>query len=1509
MNVLMSRKEQEILRTLIPWNSLPMTRFKELCTDVSIEEHPKGAILFEQGDTEKEFVYLISGMISLFAGEMEMESVVTGSEAARFAIAHHLPRKVKAIAKSKVRIVRLATYKLDMDRPKESTPMSTVSDETEGGDWMMTMLQSPVFQRLPAANLQKIMMQMEEISFEAGDVVVNQGDAADYYYIIKSGDCELIRQASAGARPIKLAELHSCEAFGEDALLSGNPRNVTVKMKGKGRMLRLSKESFISLVKEPVLQYVSFDEGLGKVNEGAGWLDVRSPDIYDNDHIDNSINIPFFSLRMKVAELRHDQLQVLVCDNGRTSEAAAFLLLKFGFNALILKDGMQGLKEKISVSVPKVAAEAVKKVIAEERSEKSVMHDASALIAKAANETELEQLASSKQEREVLKEKLAQQNLVMSDLKLNVTSLSEKLQASRGQFDEHLKAEKNQSALLLEELELQKAKLSEVRQIASDDAQRVTQLKLEQEEIAVNRDEQVKVLNEELAKQVFNLAVSEEAKVAAESTLKTKLDEFESVNEGVAQQHLLELELKKAECGEKSEHVAKLEAELKGLVGSGEKQGQAILDKQSELTDIIGKLSDASAQLVALKETQASLELALVAAEQVSTDTAKQLVGVVEERDALHQHLTQAESDACIASDGRASLKAQLLDADKLQVGLREELGAVNASAEDLRVLNAQLEGRLVASEVGSKELRQDSESIQHELNRADISLSELVASKDDLEKELTEQLVSIKLEFEQQLSDAASERAALESTLSKVETDKQRVDQQLVDEVQAKSSAHEQLLALQDQLASGLNGQEQLTEQLGALRAELEQVSQAGESERVDLNASLEQAALAYQELEQSLGEQKQQFSDIASEQAAERVGLESTLSTMEADKQRIDRELVEAVQAKDSTHEQLLALQDQLASGLNGQDQLTEQLGVLRAELEQVAQAGESERVELKTSLEQAELAYQALEGSLSEQKQLFSDTASEQAAERAALESTLSTMDADKQRLDQQLVDEVQAKDGAHEQLLALQDQLASGLNGQDQLTEQLGVLRAELEQVSRTGESERVELKTSLEQAELAYQELERSLSEQQQRSSVVESEQIEQSEALEKALCQLKVDHQDIEMQLVDVSNAKNSVDAKLLEMEAQLTSGGDSYDQLLMQLKQAEARYVDVEAIVTNKVSQSERDTQRASSLELELVDMQKSQLQLDEQLALLQSDKEGLQLKVSDVQSELLSVNATQEQQQEELKQAKKELLVNAAAGPVGGDLVELEAAKERCKELSESVDKLSAERLSDDRLFKRQLIDWDAKLQKAEEDKLALEGVIEEHKVRELLALDNEGKADEDLRCEIVELELTIERVQQQSEQGSLAVATALKDQALLEEQLRKVSAEAVVLKKERDAVAAVASEGGAARVSELESQLEEVTTQLLDLEIKQKLSVVEKVDEPRVESVSELKALQSELSLVREQTEKDVLVMQEKLGHSEKVNMALKKKILSMQGTSKIEEPASGEPKEKAKSWWQT
>ena len=338
-----------IIRKLIPLATLPGARFDALCAEMTVEETQNG-FLFKKGDVSPELVYLINGEVTLQAAGLVVEVIAAGSDSAKFALAHQIPRKIDAVANGNVRFLRLnadiVNNPLSLAYKEDNSYM--VIDETEGDpdDWMTALLRSPIFQRLPPANLQKILMSLEAVHFQKGETILEQGGAGDYYYLIKNGQCLLTRKPSPNAKEIKLAQLANGDTFGEDALLSGAPRNVTITALTDIVLLRLDKKQFISLIKEPSLKFVDYAGMQDAVKQGAILLDVRSKDDYDDQHLDGSINLPFFSLRMQLKTLSHERPVVVVCQDGRTSEAAAFLLLRNKIGAMILKGGIDGLAPK-----------------------------------------------------------------------------------------------------------------------------------------------------------------------------------------------------------------------------------------------------------------------------------------------------------------------------------------------------------------------------------------------------------------------------------------------------------------------------------------------------------------------------------------------------------------------------------------------------------------------------------------------------------------------------------------------------------------------------------------------------------------------------------------------------------------------------------------------------------------------------------------------------------------------------------------------------------------------------------------------------------------------------------------------------------------------------------------------------------------------------------------------------------------------------------------------------------
>jgi hypothetical protein len=100
-------------------------------------------------------------------------------------------------------------------------------------------LKNGVFAKLPAANIEAMFQRMTPVDVEAQQIIINQGQEGDYYYLIQQGTAIVTRVKNAGE--VVLAEISVGAGFGEEALASDNKRNATVTMKTDGQLLRLKK--------------------------------------------------------------------------------------------------------------------------------------------------------------------------------------------------------------------------------------------------------------------------------------------------------------------------------------------------------------------------------------------------------------------------------------------------------------------------------------------------------------------------------------------------------------------------------------------------------------------------------------------------------------------------------------------------------------------------------------------------------------------------------------------------------------------------------------------------------------------------------------------------------------------------------------------------------------------------------------------------------------------------------------------------------------------------------------------------------------------------------------------------------------------------------------------------------------------------------------------------------------------------------------------------------------------
>ncbi len=96
--------------------------------------------------------------------------------------------------------------------------------------------------------LQLLLPGVTLLKFGTGEIIVREGDEGDSLYMIRSGEVEVVASAN-GMREVHIRDLRRPAFFGEMALMTGEPRNATVRARTDAELLELSRDGFTQLFK------------------------------------------------------------------------------------------------------------------------------------------------------------------------------------------------------------------------------------------------------------------------------------------------------------------------------------------------------------------------------------------------------------------------------------------------------------------------------------------------------------------------------------------------------------------------------------------------------------------------------------------------------------------------------------------------------------------------------------------------------------------------------------------------------------------------------------------------------------------------------------------------------------------------------------------------------------------------------------------------------------------------------------------------------------------------------------------------------------------------------------------------------------------------------------------------------------------------------------------------------------------------------------------------------------
>jgi CRP-like cAMP-binding protein len=331
------------VRTLVPLKAMGDAHLQELLQHCPEQMVFKGQQLFEAGSYDRQHIYLLHGDVE-FSHPNGVTELIKG-RSSLFPLAPEQPRPCTATALSDCSVLRINSDQLDKlltwSQVAEYLKIDTAyqPELDEDMDWMLTILKSNLFFKVPPTNIGDIFQRMQPRIVEQGQVILRQGEVGDGCYFIKEGTAEVLRSQDGVKKPQHLADIGAGRCFGEDALVNETVRNATVRMTSDGVLMAMDKQDFIRLLKEPQVNHLPLS-ALPDVMAQAVLIDVRTEDEYAMGHLEQAVNIPVSLLRVKTRMLHKAQEYVLYCDTGRRSNAATYLLQKLGYKVSHLQRGV-----------------------------------------------------------------------------------------------------------------------------------------------------------------------------------------------------------------------------------------------------------------------------------------------------------------------------------------------------------------------------------------------------------------------------------------------------------------------------------------------------------------------------------------------------------------------------------------------------------------------------------------------------------------------------------------------------------------------------------------------------------------------------------------------------------------------------------------------------------------------------------------------------------------------------------------------------------------------------------------------------------------------------------------------------------------------------------------------------------------------------------------------------------------------------------------------------------------
>lgn len=341
MSVKMERVLDNLSSNYMPFTLLSKERLSEVVNIVRFVELREGEILQIRGGKANDYLYVVEGNLEVIqCGSVRSFAGPDDTRNKPF-ILPNAPATATIIARADSIICHADREMLDDLIAWDEVVHLSEETDSELHERLELVRNSLVFRRLPLEVVETAFKKMEIVEVNAGENIITMGDEGDAYYIISKGSAETYQIGLYDDEPTRIAELCEGDAFGCEALISGNRRSETVVATTDCTLLALNHEAFDDMIRNPLIKTVHPSVAKTMSETGYKFIDVRYAEEFDDHHIPGAILIPLYELRNRMDELDSNERYIVYCHAGGRSAVATLILAQNQFDVVSLEGGIR----------------------------------------------------------------------------------------------------------------------------------------------------------------------------------------------------------------------------------------------------------------------------------------------------------------------------------------------------------------------------------------------------------------------------------------------------------------------------------------------------------------------------------------------------------------------------------------------------------------------------------------------------------------------------------------------------------------------------------------------------------------------------------------------------------------------------------------------------------------------------------------------------------------------------------------------------------------------------------------------------------------------------------------------------------------------------------------------------------------------------------------------------------------------------------------------------------------